>query len=70
MSQNLGFFTVLEAQHDKSNKMTRAPSEDSYQPGHLHCLISLHCLHEETLGPYPSIERTAKMLIRLDGCPG
>ena len=27
-------------------------------------------LHEESLGPYLPIERTAKMLIRLGGCPG
>ena len=33
-------------------------------------LISLHCLHEESLGPYLPIKRTAKILIRLGGCPG
>ena len=31
---------------------------------------SLHCPHEETLGPWLSIECTAKTLIRLSGCPG
>ena len=31
---------------------------------------SLHCPHEETLGPQLPIERTAKTLIRLGGCPG
>ena len=31
---------------------------------------SLRCTHEETLGPYLPIERTAKTLIRLGGCPG
>ena len=30
---------------------------------------SLRCPHEETLGPWLSLERTAKTLIRLDGCP-
>ena len=30
----------------------------------------LHCLQEESFGPYLSIECTAKALIRLDGCPG
>ena len=31
---------------------------------------SLHCPHEETLDPQLPIERTAKALIRLGGCPG
>ena len=31
---------------------------------------SLRCPHEEILGPYLSIERTAKTLIRLSGFPG
>ena len=31
---------------------------------------SLRCLHEETLGPWLSLECTAKTLIRLSGCPG
>ena len=31
---------------------------------------SLCCPHEESLGPYLPIERTAKTLIRLGGCPG
>ena len=30
----------------------------------------LRCPHEETLGPWLFIERTAKTLIRLGGCPG
>ena len=37
--------------HDKTNKMAYVPSEDSDQPGHLPSLISLHYLHEESLGP-------------------
>ena len=31
---------------------------------------SLRCTHEESLGPFLPIERTAKTLIRLGGCPG
>ena len=42
-----------------------APSEDSDQPDQ-----SLRCPHEESLGPYPPNERTAKTLIRLGRCPG
>ena len=47
--------------------MICAPSEDSDQPWHPPSLISLRCLHEETLGPQLPIERTAKILIRLGG---
>ena len=47
---------IIELQHNKTNKMTCAPSEDSDQPD----LISLHCPHEETLGPSLPIGRTAK----------
>ena len=31
---------------------------------------SIRCPHEESLGPYLPIERIAKALIRLGGCPG
>ena len=61
---------TIELQHDKTNKMTYAPSEDSGQPGHLPSLISLGCPPEETLGPYLTIKCTAKILTRLGGCPG
>ena len=54
----------------KTNKMTCAHSEDSDQPGHPSSLIILRCPHEETLGPQLPIERPAKTLIRLGGCPG
>ena len=37
--------------HDKTYKMAYAPSKDSDQPGHPPSLISLHCPHEESLGP-------------------
>ena len=59
-----------EPHHDKANKMACAPSEDSDQPGHLPSLISLRCPHEESWGPLLPIERTAKTLFRLGGCPG
>ena len=42
----------IEPQHNKTNKMTCVPSKDSDQPGHPPSLISLHSVHEETLGPY------------------
>ena len=31
---------------------------------------SLHCPHDDTLGPLLRTEHTAKTLIRLGGCPG
>ena len=43
---------------DKTYKMGCVPSEDSDQPGHSPSLISLCCLHEESLGPYLPIECT------------
>ena len=55
----------------QNQKMTCAPSEDSDQPGHPPSLIRvIHWSHKETLGPSLPIERTAKTLIRLGGCPG
>ena len=55
------FFTN-ELPHDKTNKMTFAPSKVSDQPGHPSTQSdqSLCCLHEETLGPQVPVERTAK----------
>ena len=50
-----------EPPHDKTNKMICLPIEDSDQPGHLPCLISLCCPHEATLGPKLPIEHTARM---------
>ena len=34
--------TTFEPQHDKTNKLTCVPSEDSNHPGHPSSLISLH----------------------------
>ena len=50
----------FEPEHDKMNKMTCAPDEDSDQPGHLPSLISLRCPHEEALGPSLPIKHIAK----------
>ena len=56
-------YTIYEPQHDKSNKMTCAPSEDSDQTGqpesdHLRCPL------EEILGPKLPTERTVKWVPR------
>ena len=45
------YYPVFEPEHDKTNKMTCAPSEDSDQPGHPLSLNSLCCPFEETLDP-------------------
>ena len=48
----------------KTNKMTFAPSEDSYQPGHPPSLIRVfHNPHEEALGPCLSVACTAETFI-------
>ena len=44
-------YLLTEPHHDKTNEMACAPSEDSDQSGYLPSLISLHCPHEESLGP-------------------
>ena len=61
---------INEPSHDQTNKITCTLSEDSDQPGHPLCLISLCCQHGETLCPKLPIECTAKTQIRLGGCPG
>ena len=58
-----------EPPHDKTNKMACVPSKDSDQHGHPPSLISIRCLHEESLGSQLPIQRTAKTLIRPVGCP-
>ena len=40
---------ILQMNCDKMSEC--APNEDSDQPGHSPSLISLHCPHEESLGP-------------------
>ena len=61
---------VYELPHDKTNKKTCAPSEDSYQPGQPPSLIRVFIVRMKkpwVLG-YPL--STQRRLIRLDGCPG
>ena len=42
----------FEPPHDKTNKMTFVPSEDSDQPGHLPSLIRVFAVHSMvSLGP-------------------
>ena len=53
-----------EPQHNKTNKITRAPSEDA------HTYQILRCPHEKALDPWLPLKRTAKALIRLGECPG
>ena len=45
---------IFELPHNKTNKMTCAPSEDSDQLGHPSNLLSLLCPHEKALGPWLS----------------
>ena len=40
-------YTSFDPQHDKTNKMTCAPSEDSDQPGHLRGSLASHSLHNK-----------------------
>ena len=60
----------IELEHDKTNKITCAPSEASDQPAHWTCLISLCCALYWYLRTQTFFRRTAKTLIRLGGCPG
>ena len=53
-----------ELPHDKTNKMTCAPSKDSAQPQ------SLHFAFNGKVRTQGFFVRTAKTLIRLGGCPG
>ena len=50
----------------KPTKMASAPSEDSDQPGHPPSLLSLRCLHDESLCPQLPIERTAQANAQAD----
>ena len=65
----LGKFT-FDPQHDKTNKMICAPSDDSDQPGHPPSMISLHCALNGKLRTHGFFMRTAKIMIRLGRCPG
>ena len=59
-----------EPQYDKTNKMACELSEDSDQSKHPPSMNSLYRPNEQTLGPWLPIERAAKALISLGGCPG
>ena len=61
--------SLYEPVHDKTNKMSFAPSEDSDQPGHPPSLIRVFAARMKK--PWVlSIDCTVKTLIRLGGCPG
>ena len=60
---------IFEPVHDKTNKMSSAPNEDSDQPGYPPSLISFTVLMDR-LGSELPMERTAKTLIRMGECPG
>ena len=61
---------TCEPPHDKTNKMTCAPSEGSDQPGHLPGLIRVFAVRMKK-GWVLSYPMNAKWrLIRLGGCPG
>ena len=59
-----GIQTIYEPPHDKTNKMTCAPSEDSYQPGHPPSLIKVSAVRmkkKKTLGPQLPVERMRRL---------
>ena len=65
----------FEPPRGKTNKMTVRPAKTLIRLGgsawaSAQSDQSFRCPHEESLGPYLPIERTAKTLIRLGGCPG
>ena len=60
-----------EPWHDKTNKMTFVPGEDSDQPGHPPSLSRVFAVHmKKHWAPLLPIEHTVKTLIRLGRCPG
>ena len=67
---NNHLYVVNEPQHDKTNKMTCAPSEESDQPGHPPSLIRIFTVSMKKIWiiSYPLIEQ--RRLIRLGGHPG
>ena len=62
---------IFKPPHDKTNKMACAPSKDSAQSGHPPSLIRVFTGHmkKALVLSYP-LRETAKILIRLGGCPG
>ena len=63
-----GIKKTLEPQHDKTNKMTCAPSKDSDQSGPTQSDQSLECT--QWVASQAFSMWTAKRLIRLGGCLG
>ena len=61
---------LFERAHDKSNKMSCAPSKDSDQPGHLPSLIRVFAVRLKKLWVLSYPLSSQKRLIRLGGCPG
>ena len=61
---------IYEPEHDKTNKIACAPSEDSDQPGYPPSLISLCFFCDFWVAKDPNLQVTAKTLTRLSGCPG
>ena len=54
-------FGTYDPQLDKTNKITCAPSEDSWLvPAFAQPNRSLRCLYKDSSGPWPSLEYTAK----------
>ena len=53
-------FQMDLSRHTTQPTKWRAPIEDSDQPGHPPSLISLHCPHEDSLGPWLPFECTVK----------
>ena len=49
MAMRCSYQIITEPEHNKTNKMICAPSEDSDLAGLLFSQISLHCLHEDGL---------------------
>ena len=58
------------APHDKTNKMTCAPSEDSDQPGHPPSLIRVSTVRMKKHWALNYLLSSVKTLIRLGECPG
>ena len=61
---------IIEPPHDKTNKMTCAPSEDSDQSGHLPSLIRVFAVRMEKAWVLSYPLSAQRRLIRLGGCPG
>ena len=50
-------YKLFEPQPEKTHLLTWAPCEDSNQPAHLRCLISLRCLHGKL---YPRLSKCTR----------